>query len=63
MTENQNVPGRSTPPKMPAWVKVFFIIIAILIVIVILAHLMGFRLDHGTGAAFLYALQHVQLRI
>ena len=63
MTENQNIPGRSTPSKTPAWVKIFFIVIAILIALVVLAHLMGFQLDHGTGAASLYVLQHLQVRL
>jgi hypothetical protein len=63
MTENQNIPRRSTPPKTPGWVKVFFIVIALLIIVVVLAHLLGLRFDHGTGATFLYALQYAQLRI
>jgi hypothetical protein len=63
MTENQNIPGRSTPPKTPGWVKVFFIVIAVLIVVVVLAHLLGLRFDHETGSTFLYALQSTQLRM
>jgi hypothetical protein len=51
MAENQNVPGRSTPPRTPAWVKVFLIVILLLIAIVWGAHLLGIQLDHGGGAA------------
>jgi len=49
MAENPNPLGRATPPKTPGWVKVFFIIILFLVLIVIFAHLMGLRFDHGAG--------------
>ncbi len=52
MAEKQNVPGNSTPPSTPGWVKVFFIIIVLLIVIVVVAHLMGLRFDHGGATLF-----------
>jgi hypothetical protein len=65
MAEKQNVPGNSTPPSTPGWVKVFFIIIVLLIVIVVIVHLMGFRFDHGAGttlfeslASYLYHMEH-----
>lgn len=52
MAEKPNVPGRSTPPKTPGWVKAFFIIIILLLVIVVVIHLMGFRFDHGEAILF-----------
>jgi len=68
MAENQNVPGRSKPPKTPGWVKVFFIVIVLLLVIVVLAHLMGLQFDHGAGtllqtfASYTQYSQHALLR-
>jgi len=47
MEEKPNAPRNSTPPKTPAWVKAFFIVILVLIVIVIIAHQLGLRVDHG----------------
>jgi len=52
MAEKQNVPGNSTPPRTPGWVKIFFIIIVLLVVVVVVAHLMGLRFDHGEAALF-----------
>lgn len=53
MAENPNIPGRDTPPRTPGWVKVFFIVILFLVVIVILAHVMGLRFDHGARVIML----------
>lgn len=52
MAEKQNIPGNSTPPRTPGWVKIFFIIIVLLVVVVVVAHLMGLRFDHGGAALF-----------
>ena len=53
MAENQNIPGRGAPPKTPGWVKAFFIVILLLVLIVILAHLMGLRFDHGAAVTLM----------
>ena len=47
MSENKKIPGRGAPPRTPSWVKVFVIVLIILAVIVVVAHLAGFRFDHG----------------
>ena len=52
MSKDQNLPGRDVPPRTPGWVKVFVAILIVLVVIVVIAHLLGFRFDHGAGAAF-----------
>lgn len=50
MSENQNPPGRVTPPKTPRWVIIFVVVLVLLVALVVIVHLMGFRFDHGTGA-------------
>ena len=49
MSENTNIPGRNAPPKTPRWVKLFIVILLLLVGIVVIAHLAGFRVNHGTG--------------
>ena len=53
MLENPNSSRGNTPPKTPAWVKVFFILFALLILVVIAVHLMGVRFDHGGASGWL----------
>jgi hypothetical protein len=53
MSENHNVPGRGSPPSTPTWVKVFVIIFMVLVAIVVIVHLTGFRFDHGAGKTLL----------
>jgi Ca2+/H+ antiporter len=43
MSENQK------PPSTPGWVKAFVILLIALVLIVVIAHLLGFRFDHGAG--------------
>ena len=48
MSENQKAPGRGSPPGMPRWVKLVFIIFIVLIAAVVVMHLMGFDFSsHG----------------
>jgi hypothetical protein len=56
MSETPNVPGRGTPPRTPGWVKVFIVVLIVLIGIVVFAHLMGFRFDHGASGNLLGSL-------
>ena len=56
MSENQKMPGRGAPPGTPRWVKAFVIILIALILLVIVVHLMGFRVDHGAGRTLLGGL-------
>ena len=51
MSENSNMSERGVPPRMPNWVKVFIVLLIALALIVVIAHLMGFRFDHGAGGA------------
>jgi hypothetical protein len=53
MEEKATGSRNNTPPKAPAWVKVFFIVIVLLILVVIIVHLMGVRFDHGGAADLL----------
>ena len=62
MEEKPNASRNNTPPKTPAWVKAFFIAIALLILIVIIAHLMGLRFDHG-GVSSLFSILMSQLNV
>ena len=56
MEEKPTASHNSTPPKTPTWVKVFFIVIALLILIVIAVHLMGVRFDHSGATGSLRLL-------
>ncbi len=49
MQENQKLPGGGSPPSTPRWVKVFVIIFIVLVLLVVIVHLAGFRFDHGAG--------------
>ena len=49
MPENSNVHGRNAPPKTPRWVTLFVVILIFLAVIVVTAHLLGVRVNHGAG--------------
>ena len=62
MEEKSNNSRNSTPPQTPAWVKAFFIVIVLLILIGIVAHLMGLRFDHG-GVSELFSISMSQLNI
>ena len=62
MEEKPNASRNYAPPKTPAWVKAFFIAIALLILIVIIAHLMGLRFDHG-GVSSLFSILMSQLNV
>ena len=62
MEEKPNASRNNTPPKTPAWVKVFFVVIILLVLIVIIAHLMGLRFDHG-GASALFSISMSQLNV
>jgi hypothetical protein len=52
----QKPPGRATPPSTPRWVIAFVVILILLVAVVVIAHLMGFRFDHGMGAILLNSL-------
>jgi hypothetical protein len=62
MEEKPNASRNNTPPKTPAWVKAFFIVIVLLVLIVIIAHLMGLRFDHG-GASALFSISITHLNV
>ena len=49
MPENPNGPGRNVPPKTPRWVILFVVILILLAVTVVIAHLLGLRVNHGAG--------------
>ena len=49
MPENSNLPGRVAPPKTPRWVILFVVILILLVVTVVIAHLLGLRVNHGAG--------------
>jgi hypothetical protein len=49
VSEIQKPSGRASPPSTPRWVIVFVVILILLVAIVVISHLMGFRFDHGTG--------------
>ena len=62
MEEKPNTSRNNTPPKTPTWVKVFFVGIVLLILIVIIAHLMGLRFDHGAVSGLISMLMS-QLKV
>ena len=44
---------------MPRWVKIFAVLFIVLILLVIVVHVLGFRFDHGTGGMLIGSLAHV----
>ena len=50
MSQNQQIPGRNSPPGTPTWVKVIVIIFIVLVAIVVILHLLGFGFG-GHGVA------------
>ena len=63
MEEKPSASRNSTPPKTPTWVKIFFILIALLILIVIAVHLMGIRFDHGGATSLMGILMNQPIRL
>ena len=49
MSETPNTPGRGSPPSTPRWVIISLILFVLLVAVVVIVHLLGFRFDHGTG--------------
>lgn len=62
MEEKPTASRNNTPPQTPTWVKIFFIVISLLVLIVIIVHLMGVRFDHG-GASGLFSVALCQLNV
>ncbi len=60
MSQNNQRPNLEAPPPMPHWVKVLLILFIALLLLVVIAHLMGFRFgSHGVGSADLLALSGI----
>lgn len=62
MEEKPNASRNTAPPRTPTWVKIFFVMVALLIFIVIIVHLLGVRFDHG-GASGLFSVALSQFNV
>jgi hypothetical protein len=52
MEEDRKMSNRELPPSTPRWVKVFFIIAIVLILLFVIMKITGIGGDHGPGRHF-----------